>query len=45
MLFKAGEAMFIKKIYNIFEANKQGFDGKSCTLTYFSTFEGHMADI
>ena len=28
----------------MFEENKQGFDGKGCTLTNFVALEEHMAD-
>ena len=39
-LFESGGAVFIKnsRIYN-FEENKQGFDGKSRTLTHFAALE------
>ena len=36
--------LFYEEMKDIFEANKQGFDGKSRALTHFVAFEERMAD-
>ena len=36
--------LYLWRLKDIFEENKQGFDGKSCTLTHFVAFEEHIAD-
>ena len=42
-LFEAGRALFMKN-WKMFEENKQGLDGQSCTSTHFVAFEEHVAD-
>ena len=45
MVSEAGGAVFNKDSKIIFKETKQGFDGKSPTLTHSITFEEHiMAD-
>ena len=39
-LLEAGRALFMKRL----KENKQGFTGKSRTLTHFVAFEEHMAN-
>ena len=38
------ESFIYEEWKDTFEENKQGFDGKSPTLTHFIAFEEHMAD-
>ena len=42
-LFEADRALFMKN-WKMFEENKQGFDGQSCTSTHFVAFEEPIAD-